>query len=451
MTRTPGTDQSPAPARQRSLRDRNLALVLGLIVAADAPLSRAALAARTGLTRATAASLADSLLMLGLIEEVGPPPAAGAGRPATGLVPAASGPAGLGLEVNVDYLAACVLDLAGTVRCRELVHADLRDRSPAEVFAALAALAERVTVCGAKDGLELAGVCVTVPGLVDSATGTILRAPNLGWREIDTRGLLTPGLPDAPLPLLVGNEADYAAEGELHLDTGRELTDFLYLSGEIGIGAGIVLGRQVYPGARGWGGEIGHATVRPGGERCRCGALGCLETVAGQEAILRAAGMGAVGPGWVGAAAAAAARMAAEKAGMATYRSEVERSEIGVPGIPDLTELIERAEAGDGLVLDALADAGTALGIALAAAVNLLDLGTVVLGGIYAPLAEWLAPAIEHELAGHVISAAWAPPSVRASRAGIGAAALGAAASVIGRIHADPAGWAALSQQDAVI
>jgi len=408
MTSIPGT-----PARQSSLRDRNLALLMALIVDAEAPLSRAALAGRTGLTRATASSLADSLLELGLIEEVGPPPAAGAGRPASGLVLAASGPAGLGLEVNVDYLAACALDLAGTVRGRELVRADLRGRSPAEVFAELAALADRVTGGCAQDGLEVAGVCVAVPGLVDPASGTILRAPNLGWREIGALGLLAPRLPAARLPLRIGNEADFAAEGELHLDTGRELTDFLYLSGEIGIGAGIVLGRRVFAGTRGWSGEIGHSTVRPDGARCRCGASGCLETVAGQEAILRATGL--------------------EATGIA------------------IATLADRAAAGDAVVLAALAEVGYALGNALAAAINLLDLGTVVLGGIYAPLAEWLTPAIELELADHVVSAAWAPPAVRPSRAGTGAAALGAAASVIGRIHADPARWAALSRREPVL
>jgi len=398
------------PARQRSLRDRNLALLMALIVEAETPLSRAALAARTGLTRATASSLADSLLTLGLIEEVGPPPAAGAGRPATGLVPAAVGPAGLGLEVNVDYLEACVLDLAGTIRRRELVRAVPGDRSPAEVFSALAALAERVGKDCMRDGLELAGVSVAVPGLVDPATGTILRAPNLGWLEVDTRDLLARRLPATPLSLRVGNEADFAAEGELHLDTGRELADFLYLSGEIGIGAGIVLGRRVFAGPRGWSGEIGHATVRPGGERCRCGSHGCLETVAGQEAILRAAG----------------GKPAGDEAGAG------------------IASLVERAEAGDAEVLAVLTEVGAALGNTLATAINLLDLGTVVLGGIYAPLAKWLRPALELELAGHVISAAWAPLVVRASCAGTGAAALGAAASVISRIHADPAGWAAL-------
>lgn len=446
----------PPPARQGSLRDRNLALVLELIAQAPAPLSRAALAARTGLTRATASALADSLLALGLIEEVGPPPAAGAGRPAAGLVPAGSGPAGLGLELNVDYLAACVLDQAGTVRRRELVHADLRGRAPGRVFADLAALAHRVVRQAAGDGLDLAGVSVAVPGLVDPATGGILRAPNLGWRETDARGLLAPLLPAAPLPLRIGNEADCAAEGELHLDAGRELADFLYLSGEIGIGAGIVLGRRVFPGPRGWGGEIGHATVRPGGEQCRCGAHGCLETVAGQEAILRAAGAAAGIVAGSAAGTGLAARGTAAGAGAGGLSAGgpsaggLDASAEGAagPAIESIAGLVDLAASGDAGVLAALTVVGTALGNTLATAVNLLDLGTVVLGGIYAPLAQWLAPAIEAELMGHVVSAAWATPVVRTSRAGVGAAALGAAASVVGRIQADPAGWAALRRQD---
>src|SRR4051794_31116846 len=92
------TPVAAAPAGQATIRESNLALLYRLIVDAPAPVSRAALAAATGMTRATASALADALLAGGLIAEVAPPPAAAAGRPAAGLVPARTGPAGLGLE-----------------------------------------------------------------------------------------------------------------------------------------------------------------------------------------------------------------------------------------------------------------------------------------------------------------------------------------------------------------
>jgi predicted NBD/HSP70 family sugar kinase len=368
---------APGPARQQSIRAANLALALRLIRESSTPLSRAALAAATGMTRATASALADSLLASGLAAEVDPPPASGAGRPAAGLVAAPSGPAGLGLEINVDNLAACVTDLSGAVRHREVRHADLRGRAPESVFDDLASLAD-AAIAAVSATHQVAGVALAVPGLVDHSTGRILRAPNLDWRGVDTVAILKPRLPGTPLALAIGNEADFAAEGELHLDA--ELTDFLYVSGEIGVGAGIVFGRRIFTGSRGWSGEIGHVTVDPTGRACRCGARGCLETVAGQEAL-------------------------------------------------DNGQSLESA--------------GTALGVAVAATLNILDLDTVVLGGVYAKLPD-LAPIVERELAEHVVSAAWSPIRVLTSRADGPAAALGASASVTGRIHADPAGWEAL-------
>ncbi|MEV4693871.1 sugar kinase, partial [Micromonospora echinospora] len=136
------TSASTAGAvRQGSLRELNLAVVLRRIAAADRPPSRAGIAAGTGLTRATVSAVVDDLIAGRLVAEAEPEPRTGAGRPARGLVLASDGPAGLGLEVNVDYLAACVVDLTGTVRHHLVRRADLRPVSPADALARLAALA----------------------------------------------------------------------------------------------------------------------------------------------------------------------------------------------------------------------------------------------------------------------------------------------------------------------
>ena len=381
----------PNPARQGSIRNANLALLYGLILDAPAPLSRAALAAATGVTRATASALADALLEAGLVAEVSPPPATGAGRPAAGLVPAADGPAGLGLEINVDYLAACVMDLTGAVRATVISPGDQRGRAVAEVLGDLAALARQAE---AKAGLTVAGAAVAVPGLVEAPHGRVRRAPNLVWQDVEIGAELRRLLPDTPFEPVIGNEADFAALAEAHgapapdgaADNGDAdgrpggLTDFLYVSGEIGVGAGVILDRELFRGARGWAGEIGHVTVEPGGAPCRCGARGCLETVAGLEALRR----------------------------------------------------------------DGPEAAASALGRAASAAVNLLDLPAVVLGGAYAlPEFAALVPGVEKALAEHVVSARWAPVAVYVSRRGTAAAVTGAATAVIRRVHADPAAWMA--------
>lgn len=383
------------PVRQASLREHNLGLVLRQVASAARPPSRADVAAVTGLTRATVSALVDDLIAGRLLTEVDPAPRVGAGRPAAGLVLSAGGPAGLGLEINIDYLAACVVDLAGVVRHHEVRRADQRPRRPDEVLAELAELAAVAQAHAERAGLVLAGAAVAVPGLV-TTDGLVRLAPNLGWRDVDVAG--HPSL--AGLPVTVDNEANLAALGELHAGPPGPAS-FLYVSGEIGIGAGIVLHGALFRGARGWSGELGHVAVRPDGPDCRCGARGCLEQYAGQEAILRAA---------------------------------------GAAGVGDLTR---RAEAADPAAREALADAGTALGVAVAGVVNLLDVDTVVLGGVYAPLAPWLCPRVEEEIGRRVLTAAWSPVAVRRSVRGGDAAAVGAAGSVVRAIRDHPARWLA--------
>ena len=376
------------PIRQTSVREHNLALVLRHVAGSRHPISRADVAAATGLTRATVSALVEDLIGGRLVNEVDPTPRSGAGRPANGLRLAADGPAGLGVEINVDYLAACVVDLTGQVRHRAVERADQRPRDPQDVLARAERLATAAVNTVAGQGLRVAGAALAVPGLVSD--GIIHRAPNLGWREVTAPTEL------AGLPVTVDNEANLAALGELQIS---RTPDFIYISGEIGIGAGIMLDGRLFRGARGFSGELGHVTIRPDGPACRCGARGCLEQYAGQESILAAA------------------------------------------GLPASASIVEHAKAGDPSILEALRDAGTALGVAAAGVVNLLDLDTVVLGGAYAPAAPWLREHVAREISDRAVTADWAPVTVRASALGPEATVVGAAGSVVREIHEAPARW----------
>ncbi len=365
---------SGAPVRQSSVRAHNLALVLHTVSnGADQP-SRAGISAATGLTRATVSALVDDLIASGLLIELEPAPRTGAGRPAAGLALAPDGPAGLGLEINVDYLAACVVDFTGSVRHRVVARADQRPLSPESALTALGAVAARARDEAAADGLAVAGAALAVPGLV-TPEGLVRVAPNLGWQDVDAAALLRTVPALAGLPIAVDNEANLAALGELRAGGGGGQS-FLYVSGEVGIGAGIVLDGELYRGGRGWSGEIGHVTVYPGGRPCRCGANGCLEQYAGQEAM--------------------------------------------------------NADAGS---------AAAALGIALSAVVNLLDIDVIVLGGAYAPAFARLRAGIEAELRLRVLTAGLAPVTLRAATLGADAAMRGAADAVIRGVRENPAAW----------
>ncbi|MGW1004288.1 ROK family protein [Streptomyces sp. NPDC002520] len=389
-TRPPGTGRA-LPDTQQGMRRRNLARVLHA-VRAEGPLSRAAVASHIGLTRAAVSTLVDELVRQGLLEELGPGRPGRVGRPGSALTLSGRGPAGIGAEVGVDHLAVCAVDLRGAVRARAVRHVANRGRTPEPVIEELTALVRRVVAEAEPEGLWPAGLAVAVPGLVARDGRTVVRAPNLGWNDTDLGALLPEGL-----PLTVDNEANFGALAELWLGTGTP-RDFLHVSAEIGIGAAVIVDGRLLRGTRGFAGELGHVPVRPDGPSCGCGGRGCLEQYAGEEAVLRAAGL------------------------------ETEEDVVGL--------LAQRAEAGDEAVRRALHDAGTALGIALTGAVNLLDPETVLLGGALAGLAPWLLPSLEAELTGRT-----AGPACPVAVSGLGPEGplLGAAHSVVRAVLDDPA------------
>ncbi|MEV6943859.1 ROK family transcriptional regulator [Streptomyces sp. NPDC051172] len=379
------------PDTQQGMRRRNLARVMHA-VSVEGPLSRAAVASHIGLTRAAVSTLVDELIRTGLLEELGPERPGRVGRPGSALAVSGQGPAGIGAEIGVDHLAVCAVDLRGQVRARAVRHGANRGRLPEPVVEELTGLVRRVVAEAEGEGLWPAGLAVAVPGLVARDARTVVRAPNLDWHDTDIGALLP-----ADIPLTVDNEANFGALAELWLGE-RTPHDFLHVSAEIGIGAAVVVAGGLLRGTRGFAGELGHVPVQPEGPWCPCGGRGCLEQYAGEEAVLRAAGL--------------------------------------EPGEDRVGLLAGRAAEGDEAVRGALRDAGRALGIALTGAVNLLDPESVVLGGALAGLAPWLLPSLEAELDRRTAGPA-CPVSV--SRLGPEGPLLGAAHSVVRAVLDDPA------------
>jgi predicted NBD/HSP70 family sugar kinase len=388
-------------ARQSTLRTSNLGLVLRTICAAPKPLSRADVAAATGMTRATASRLVDDLVAGGFADEGEREPPTRRGRPATPLVPG-SGPAALGLQVDAGLVAARVLDLRGRVIAEQVQPGDFVGSDPAATLTRLGALTAGVLARLPK-GLRLVGAGLALPGIVDVDAGVLLRAPNLGWSDQRPTDLLTAHLP-AGLDLVLGNEADLAARTVAETRPGRAgpYRDFLYLSGQIGIGGAAVLAGRAMTGNSGWAGEIGHVCVDPDGPACRCGSTGCLEQYAGRRALLAAAGL---------------------------------------PLDATAAELVARVNAGEPAARGAVDTAAWSLGVALGSVINVLDIPTVVLGGHLAELAGLLRPPLEEHLARRVLSARWRRPRVEGAVAAPAAGATGAALGALGDVLTDPARW----------
>lgn len=337
-------------ARQASLRSHNLALVLECI-SRHGTISRADIAQVAGLTRATVSSLTELLLEASVLERA-PVVADGAvGRPASPVRLASRTWSGLGLEIGANHLCAAVVNLAGEQLAFQEVRGDFASLPAAAATDAVAHLARRTWshALAAFPGLRLLGTTLAVPGIVSE--GLVLDAPRLGWVDVPAGELMhRAGLPAGELgerPSL-GNEATLAAGAEAH---ARGDESFLYVSGGVGVGGAIVVDGVARGGEHGFAGEIGHVPVDPGGPRCRCGAVGCLEAYAGGQALSR----------------------------------------------------LPRA------------DVARALGVALAGAVNLLDVSGIVLGGTLAPLLPELNEGITAELRERVLAHPWAPVRLEAA------------------------------------
>ena len=399
--------RSALPADQTTVRRANLGVVLRQ-VASGGPQSRARIASETGLTRGTVSSLAMELIDLELLRETGASASPrGVGRPGMPLE-LADVVVGVGLEVNVDYLAVSVEDLTGAVRYEKRSYRDNRGSSPGPVLDRLAGAARAALAIAARDGLQPVGVSVAVPGLVEESSGTVVFAPNLGWQEIAVAAGLEARL---GLPVHVENESNLAALAEHWTGAAVGIDDFVCVFGEVGVGGGIVLGGRLFRGSHGFGGEFGHVCVEPDGQPCACGSRGCVETLAGQESIARAAGVSPV-------------------AGRSRGLTE---------------ELVRRAEGGSPEVVTALGGAGRALGIALASTFNLFDPQAVVLGGCFAPLAPWLVDDVRQTLEERSLAARAGSFALLPSAFGDGAAVRGAAAIALHRVLDAP--WTVTAAQ----
>ncbi len=206
-----------------------------------------------------------------------------------------------------------------------------------------------------RDGFEVGGVCLAVPGLILAQKNTVVFSPNL--RAIEGIPLKDALGPKIGLPLTIENDATAAAWGEFRFGAGSEVDHLVFVTLGTGIGGGVITHGVLLRGAQGSGGELGHVTIQATGPRCACGNRGCLEALASGTAIGRRA-----------------REVAGEKPDSALGRLAVQRKVLG----EDVTDL---ARHGDELALSVLEDTGRWLGIGLAGFVNIFNPEMVVVGG----------------------------------------------------------------------
>lgn len=347
-------------ADHTDIRATNLAAVLGHL-RREAPCSRAAIAAGTGLNKATVTSIVGDLLDRRLVRET-QQTQNHVGRPATLLVLDGSAYATLGLEVSARGLTALGCDTAGEQVLRWHRAGPGVDAGPAKTIAALAALARRAISTVQASGRRVLGITVGVPGLVNRE-GAVVLAAGLGWRDVPLRAELAAALGRPDIPVTVDNDASLGVLAEHLYGPLAGTANLIEITGDTGVGAGIIVDGRPLEGHLGYVGEIGHLRLVPDGPLCGCGRRGCLEALASLPAIL----------------------------------ARIDGLADGDPQL-QLEQLIRRADDADATVTKVLTEAGTHLGHGIAALVNILNPEVVMLGGAYALLADHLTPAIEKAL-----------------------------------------------------
>jgi predicted NBD/HSP70 family sugar kinase len=244
------------------------------------PISRVDLVNATGLRAGTVSVIVNRLLRAAVVHEGEVAPSSG-GRPATYLQINAEKAYVVGISIGVHQTVYGVSDFNGRILNQRTIRTDSDGpRFLADLGKEIAAQLKTNFRPG-----RLAGVGVSIPGLVDRANGCLVRSPNLGWREVPIVSILESKL---DLPVHVENDANAAALSELWYGPMEVWSAhcLLFILVVEGIGTGLILNGEVYVGSRIGMGGFGHIPLDPAGPPCSCGSVGCWEALASDEATL---------------------------------------------------------------------------------------------------------------------------------------------------------------------
>src|SRR4051794_30687772 len=354
--------------------------------------SRAELGRALGLSRATITAVLLDLERAGMVEQAADDPEErprSNGRPPLQVSLAPSAAYAVGLDFGHRHVRAAVCDLGGRIISDRYAAFDV-DESPLDGFELARELTEQVIGEAEVDARHVIGVGVGLPAPLDAATGLVHAEGILpSWRGIRPASELEARL---RLPVHLENDANAGAMGEHLFGAGRGVDNLAYVQVSAGIGLGLILNGAPYRGVAGVAGELGHIAMHDDGLICRCGNRGCLETVANTIALTSL---------------------------LSRSRNET----------VTLSRLIDLVRAGDRGARRAVADAGDAVGTALAAAINVLNPELVVIGGELAAagdvLIEPIRAAIDRRVVAPAANTVRIVPSTLGERAEVtGAAAM---------------------------
>jgi predicted NBD/HSP70 family sugar kinase len=369
-------------------------------------LSRAEIARQLDLSRSTVSELVADLLDTGIVRETGAGPSAGGRRPvvlefqddAFGI---------LGIDMGATHVAVALTNLRGRVLTWQERRFDVRG-DPAGTRAIIMELADGCLASLEGGAARLVGVGLSVPSPVDPRAPELLSTVVLpAWRG---KGPLDDLRRRYGVPVLTDNDANLGALAEHWWGASKNSSDSAYIKVATGIGSGHIIRGQIYRGASGTAGEIGHVAIDPRGPLCQCGLRGCLTMFIGTDALLRQA----------------KDRLAAGE------KSALRNTALSV------TALEDAAIAGDPLAVSIVREAAEHLGVAVAGMLNLMNPSVVAIGGSLARVGNvFLVPLREAVRARTLISSLVAAELV-AAELGPRDVAIGAATLVLSAALDDP-------------
>lgn len=382
----------------QNVRNFNKHAAVDLIRFAGRGISRTDLAEEMGLTRPAVTVIVNDLIANAIILETenrttstGRPPVVLEINPERGLVAA--------VDMGAMHLSVALGDFSARILEETEVAFNIAN-GPAECLKAADHILNELLQKRGFSTTDLAAVGVGVPGPVIAEKGMVMAPPIMpGWDRYPIRTTLEKQWGTA---VTLNNDAELGALGEWAYGAGRGEKNLAFIKVGSGIGAGLIINKQIYGGTTGSAGEIGHLTVDENGPLCACGNHGCLEAFAGGHAI-----------------AAQAKKLAAS--GKRTLLSEIDIDSITA------RDVVEAARRGDLAAQEILKRSGTFIGIAMAGLINLINPSTVIIGGGVAQVGDLLTGPIRQAVHAR---------SLRASEHGvrITMAMLGRRSSLIGAL-----------------
>lgn len=319
------------------------------------PRSRAELGEAVDLSKSKVAIELDRLAELGFVETAGLAESRGGRR--SHVVALSSNLRFMGIDIGATSIDVAITDGELRLLAHVSAPADVRD-GPNAVLDQVLELVGKARSDGAAPDVH--GVGVGVPGPVSQLEGAPVVPPIMpGWNHFPVRDVLGAAL---GAPVLVDNDVNIMALGEVHAGTARSVSDLLFVKVGTGIGCGIVVGGEIYRGVNGSAGDIGHIRVTDDGPTCACGNVGCLEA-------------------WFGGAALARDGEAAARTGRAERLAELLRTRAAAGERLTAADVGVAAQAGDPVAVALIRDGGHRLGQVLASLVSFFNPGLVVIGG----------------------------------------------------------------------